>query len=720
MEKALDFLRQVFLFKENSPLLFTQFYFWAFFAIVFALFSLIHRRRLLRNAFLFFVSLFFYYKTSGLFVLILLFVTCSDFFIAKRIHAAQSKGGRKAWLVLSICIDLGLLCYFKYAYFFTDLVNNLFHCQLRVFDIFSQVGNILCGSEVFNVDRIVLPVGISFFTFQVISYTVDVYRCKVKPVHNILDFGFYVSFFPQLVAGPIVRAEEFIPQLYKPYFLSRRQFGMAVFWIVNGLAKKIILSDYLAVNFIDRVFDNPLLFSGFENLMALFCYSLQVYADFSGYTDIAIGVAMLMGFYLPKNFNSPYKAPNPSNFWKRWHMSLSRWLQNYLYIPLGGNRNTTFGTFFWLGLISLIVLFLSGSLVTSLVVLALAVLVAFRIKFSKPSQRKLLVGNLNSFVTMLLGGLWHGASWNFMIWGGLNGVGMIVYKFWKNMSWHMRFALVTLCTLTLYILTQKDPRPVWNVFFVWMSIIFAVTSVRYAWHFAERALWRREERFVKRLEEERENNISPSQAQKTEQSQAAAEGSLPNGGSAFVKSSGQTAAGKGINSAVARADGAASGKEASGNLPRLSRAATEEGQNSKRRKKSGREQRFAWAGRAWAVAQTFTFITFTRLFFRSGSNLDPATANRQAWQTASSMITQIGSAWGGVNVWDVACAYKNVFSLFVIGMIIHWLPERWKRCYRLRFALLPLPLMAVCVALVVFVVYQFITSDLQAFIYFQF
>ena len=664
MEKVLDFLRQVFLFKENSPLLFTQFYFWAFFAIVFAVFSLVHRRRLLRNAFLFFVSLFFYYKTSGLFVLILIFVTVSDYLIAGRIHKAETEGRRKAWLVLSVCIDLGLLCYFKYAYFFTDLVNNLFHCQLRVFDIFSQMGNILCGSDLFNVDRIVLPVGISFYTFQVISYTVDVYRRKVEPVRNILDFGFYVSFFPQLVAGPIVRAEEFIPQLYKPYFLSRRQFGMAVFWIVNGLAKKIILSDYLAVNFIDRVFDNPLLFSGFENLMALFCYSLQVYADFSGYTDIAIGVAMLMGFYLPKNFNSPYKAPNPSNFWKRWHMSLSRWLQSYLYIPLGGNRNTTFGTFFWLGLISLIVLFLSGSLVTSLVVLALAVIVAFRIKFSKPSQRKLLVGNLNSFVTMLLGGLWHGASWNFMIWGGLNGVGMIVYKFWKNMSWHMRFALVTLCTLTLYVLKQKDPRPVWNVFFVWMSVIFVATLVRYVWHFVEHALRRQKVWLSEGNEKENKAYLSLSRAKGPKAKPEAGGGTLPGEG-----------------------DGT---------------------------------PRFAWAGRAWAVTQTFTFITFTRLFFRSGSNLDPATANKQAWQTASNMITQIGSAWGGVNVWSVASAYKNVFSLFVIGMIIHWLPERWKRWYRLRFASLPLPLMALCVVLAVFVVWQFITSDLQAFIYFQF
>ena len=158
-----------------------------------------------------------------------------------------------------------------------------------------------------------------------------------------------------------MRADQFVPQLYKKFFLSRRQFGIAVFWILNGLAKKLIMSDYLAVNFVDRVFNNPSLFTAFENFSALFIYSLQVYADFSGYTDIAIGVAMLMGFYLPKNFNSPYKAKSPGEFWKRWHISLSRWLQDYLYIPLGGNRNGTFGSFCIIVMIAAIAVFLSGS-----------------------------------------------------------------------------------------------------------------------------------------------------------------------------------------------------------------------------------------------------------------------------------------------------------------------------------------------------------------------
>ena len=248
-------------------MLFTQFYFWAFFALVFALFALIvgrprqsrskskvESRLHLRNVYLLFVSWFFYYKTSGLFLLILAFVTLSDWIIAKNLSPTlPPREGEKApprskrdfsLLVLSVVIDLGLLAYFKYAYFFTNMINDLFGTGFRVFDIFAYIGNGFSEAGRFSVDTIVLPVGISFYIFQVISYTADVYRRRIQPVKNILDFGFYVSFFPQLVAGPIVRAEEFIPQLYKPYRLSRRAFGIAVFWILNGLAKKIIMSDY--------------------------------------------------------------------------------------------------------------------------------------------------------------------------------------------------------------------------------------------------------------------------------------------------------------------------------------------------------------------------------------------------------------------------------------------------------------------------------------------
>ena len=645
----MSFLHHIFAFDSNSPLLFTQFYFWAFFAIVYSIFALIVRKQTsarlhLRNVFLLFVSWFFYYKTSGLFLLILAFVTLSDWLIAKGIYRARyaapasppSRGSRRGslLLVLSVVIDLGLLAYFKYAYFFTNMVNDLFGCSFEVFDVFAYVGNGFRSAGRFDVESIVLPVGISFYIFQVISYTADVYRGKIKPVRNLLDFGFYVSFFPQLVAGPIVRAEEFIPQLYKPFHLSRRQFGMAVFWILNGLTKKIILSDYLAVNFIDRVFDNPLLFSGFENLFALFAYSLQVYADFSGYTDIAIGVAMLMGFYLPRNFDSPYKAQNPQEFWRRWHMSLSRWLKNYLYIPLGGNRNATFGTYFWIALIALIALVLTGSWAATAVIAVVAIVVAI-VAYFRPSHRKLLYANLNSFITMLLGGLWHGASWNFMIWGGLNGIGMIVNKFWRTMGWNLRLILLTALTFSLMLADRFTHLPAIRVFMVWALMVWIGTIIRYMWRMVSN----------KGTKSQEPRLISPS-------------------------------------SCV---------------LHPLS-----------------------FISKAWAVLQTFTFITFTRLFFRSGSNLDPATANQVAWETATNMMNQIGGAWNSSIIPAFLQEYWAVVVLFVLGMVIHWLPSKWKQWYRLRFASMPLWAMLIAVAAVVFIVYQFITADMQPFIYFQF
>ena len=642
----MDTLRYILAFDENSPLLFTQFYFWAFFALVYALFALIlsrqpsviSRQKLhLRNVYLLFVSWFFYYKTSGLFLLILAFITLSDWLIARRIVESQkSKVERpripKLWLVLSVVIDLGLLAYFKYAYFFTNMINDLFGTGFRVFDIFAYIGNGFSEAGRFSVDTIILPVGISFYIFQVISYTADVFRGRIQPVKNILDFGFYVSFFPQLVAGPIVRAEEFIPQLYKPFHLSRRVFGIAVFWIINGLAKKIIMSDYLAVNIIDRVFDNPLLFSGFENLFALFAYSLQVYADFSGYTDIAIGVAMLMGFYLPMNFNSPYKSQSPQEFWRRWHMSLGRWLKTYLYVPLGGNRQIGFGTYFWLSLIAFVSAALTGWWLIIVAVGCLLLAIGIIDKKLKAkgqeltAKRKLLYSNLNSFITQVLGGLWHGASWNFIIWGGINGIGMIVEKIWRKMNWHIRMLSITLLTAGLCVLDYQTNLPVWRLFAVWVAIIWLGTAIRYVYWLIT------------------------------------------------------------ADKAISRQLSAISNKLAT----------------------------------AWAIIQTFTFITFTRLFFRSSSNLDPATANEVAWATAKNMVNQIGGAWSNAIIPDFLWAYRYVVAMFVCGMVIHWLPTNWKRRYRLWFSAMPLWLMVIVVCVAIIVIYQFVTAEMQPFIYFQF
>lgn len=593
----MELLRHIFTFDANEPLLFTQFYFWAFFAIVFSIFACVKNRILLRNTFLFAVSLFFYYKTSGLFLLLLIFSVVANYLLAICISDAHKTAVKKMLVVLSIIVDLGVLCYFKYAYFFVDITNSLF------------------GTHYSIVEQIILPVGISFFTFQTLSYVIDVYRGRISPVRNILNFGFYVSFFPQLVAGPIVRATDFVPQLYKPYSLTRRYFGIAVFWILNGLAKKIILSDFLAVNFIDRVFQNPLLFSGFENLMALLVYSMQVYADFSGYTDIAIGVAMVMGFYLPRNFNSPYKATNCSNFWKRWHISLSKWLQDYLYIPLGGNRNASFGTFFWISLIAMTGVLLSGSWVIAAIVFGIAAAIIVW-GLLVPAKRQKIFTNLNLMVTMLLGGLWHGASFNFIIWGGLNGVGIVVYKIWRQFTTAVKMIVITAVFLIIASLVYFSPAPLWNLLVIWTGIIAFGTLIRLIGKYAKVSC--------------------------------------------------------------------------------------------------------EWLDMAWGVVQTFFFISFTRLFFRASSNLDPAEANRAAWETATNMVHQIGSQWNVSIIPDICCAYWKVFLVFALGMIIHWLPERWKRWYRYNFAVMPLPLMAVVTAFVIFIVYQFVTAELQAFIYFQF
>lgn len=607
----------LFLFDRTHPLLFTQFYFWAFFAIVFAFFALFRNRILLRNAYLFFASLFFYYKTCGLFVILLLSVIVINYFSGRRLHSCRKEGWRKTIMVLSVAADLLLLAYFKYAYFITDLLNGILGTELEVYDIFARAGNLIAGEELFRVDSIILPVGISFFIFQAISYIVDIKRRRIEPVRNFLDFGFYLSFFPQLVAGPIVRASEFIPQIHKPFNLSRRWFGMAVFWILNGLVKKLVLSDYIAVNFCDRVFENPLLYTGFENLCALFGYSLQIYADFSGYTDIATGVALLMGFYLPKNFNSPYKARSTKEFWKRWHITLSKWLQDYLYIPLGGNRNATAGTYICIFTIAAIAVFLSGSIWVGAALLLLTAVVAAVARF-RPSSRKAIVTDLNLMNTMLLGGLWHGASWNFMIWGGLNGIGMLIYKFWDRCNVYWRGLSSGAVTLLLGVLCICDPRPVWNFFFVWSLLTFAGAAVAMLYHYG---------RF------------------------------------------------------------------------RLS---------------------FAWLGNAWAVLQTLTFLTFTRIFFRSGSNLDPAGANEKAWNTATGMIERMGGAWDLSVIPDIIMQYRSVFVIIVIGMIIHWIPERFKRRYRIAFMRMPLFLMAIAAVIIILAAYQFITADLQSFVYFQF
>lgn len=403
--------------------------FWVFLLAVMVGLSLMQKKTALRNGFLFAASIFFYWNTSAWFVGLLLFSTVSDWLVGLLMDKREGFK-RKALLLFSVFINLGLLGFFKYAYFFADASTDLFGTTWEAVIPGAYWLNENIGTSI-RVDQILLPVGISFYTFQTLSYTIDLYKKKIPPVASLLDFGCYVTFFPQLVAGPIVRAMEFIPQLHKPYDLSRKEFKLAIWWIIAGLTKKILFADYIATNLVDRVFANPTSHSGFEVLLGLYGYSLQVFADFSGYSDIAIGVALLMGFRLPVNFRSPYKARNVGEFWQRWHISLSTWLRDYLYIPIGGNRAATlFTSIFSFALVvfaSLVLknmgIFMIG---TGIIILAWALSVMF------PSWGVKAATYMNLFATMVIGGLWHGASWNFLLWGSLNGLGLMAFKFFRN------------------------------------------------------------------------------------------------------------------------------------------------------------------------------------------------------------------------------------------------------------------------------------------------
>ena len=377
----IDRLIHLLAYHPQEPLIFSS----GLFLFLFLGFSFIYmllQQRL--NARLVFVTLFsyyFYYKSSGLYFWLLAVVTVSDFFIARGIQrladgaavdatrASRARRWRKALVALSLLIDLGLLGYFKYTNFFAGMVSQLLEHNFQPWDIF-------------------LPVGISFFTFQSLSYTIDVYRGDLKPLPHLLDYAFYVSFFPQLVAGPIVRAADFTPQIRRPLVITNDMFARGVYFILIGLFKKAVISDYISLNFVDRIFDNPTLYSGLENLLGVYGYALQIYCDFSGYSDMAIGIALLLGFHFPINFNAPYRSVSITDFWRRWHISLSTWIRDYIYISLGGNR--------------------------------------------KGKLRQYV----NLVITMLLGGLWHGASLNFVAWGGAHGIALAVHKFFRQEVLH--------------------------------------------------------------------------------------------------------------------------------------------------------------------------------------------------------------------------------------------------------------------------------------------
>ena len=329
----LEKLQALLAYDASSPLIFSSGLFLFLFAGFMLIYNAFRRAPMARIVYVILFSLYFYYKSSGIYFLLLIFAATSDFLIAQGIYRVRSRAAKRWLVVLSVMVNLGMLGYFKYTNFLVDIANQMF------------------GQGFLQFQNIFLPVGISFF--------------------------------PQLGAGPIVRARDFIPQIRRnPVVVTREMFGTGVFLILTGLFKKAIISDYISLNFVDRIFDEPLLYSGFECLAGIYGYALQIYCDFSGYSDMAIGIALLLGFRFPKNFDAPYKSATITEFWRRWHISLSTWLRDYLYISLGGNRKGRIRTY----------------------------------------------GNL--LLTMLLGGLWHGAAVRFILWGGLHGAALALHKLW--------------------------------------------------------------------------------------------------------------------------------------------------------------------------------------------------------------------------------------------------------------------------------------------------
>jgi D-alanyl-lipoteichoic acid acyltransferase DltB (MBOAT superfamily) len=425
-------IHELFSWQHQESLLFTRLDFWLFFLAVMVVFVLIHKRYLLRSIFLTAVSLFFYFKTSGNFVLLLGFMLLFNYLIGLGIHRDYGKRAGKVFLIMGLIVNLAGLFYFKYAYFFTDAFNAQFGTDFNVVNQFAVLGNEWFGKGSF-VDKILVPIGVSFFTFHNISYLVDISRKEIPAAKNFFDYAFYVTYFPHLIAGPIVRARDFIPQIHAPYQLSKYDFSWSLWMIGKGLLKKLIFADYIAVHFIDKVLDAPGAYPGFVGLIAMFAYSLQIYADFSGYTDMAIGVSRLMGFTLLENFNSPYKAISVADFWRRWHKSLSSWLRDYLYIPLGGNQKGTFGTAIMTAIILGFLYFITGWVELWYTYGALLVLYLILWQFWK-AFRTFAVRDLNLLITMIVGGLWHGASQNFVIWGAMNGAALVFYNYWKRIS----------------------------------------------------------------------------------------------------------------------------------------------------------------------------------------------------------------------------------------------------------------------------------------------
>lgn len=454
-DKIADLLK----YHQDSPMLFSSGLFFFLFIGFLIIYASLRNNTKARIIYVTLFSLYFYYKSSGLWFGLLLITATSDYLIGRIMETTSTKWKQKLLVTLSLCVNLGMLGYFKYFNFLYELAVRFSN------EVGYLFGNTTLQSQTFEKFDIFLPVGLSFFTFQSISYIIDIYRGRTNVLHRWIDYLFFVSFFPMLVAGPIVRAREFIPQMYKKPGLDRLQFGEGLYLILCGLIKKTVISDYISFNFVDRIFDAPLLYTGVENLLGVYGYALQIYCDFSGYSDMAIGIALLLGFRFNMNFDSPYQSATITEFWRRWHISLSSWLKDYLYISLGGNRKGKIRTY------------------------------------------------VNLFITMLLGGLWHGASIRFILWGALHGLALAIHKLimgvfkgfkqtGEEMSWLRRFfetvftfhlvclgwilfradSMQTVKEVLTQIFTNFHPE-IFTQFISGYTVVFTLMIVGYLFHF---------------------------------------------------------------------------------------------------------------------------------------------------------------------------------------------------------------------------------------------
>jgi len=354
-------------------MLFPTLEFAVFFLLVYVLHWLLRPHERTWKIFLLVASYYFYGSWNAWYLLLIFAVTLFSFLFAAAIQATADSPRRRRYLWLGVLVCLSFLSYFKYYNFLLELFAPIFRPV---------------GLELGEYTRdLILPVGISFFSFQAISFILDVHRGSLRysfTVMGFIEYATYIAFFPQLVAGPIIRAGTFFPQFTGGARYVIPHFHRALALILGGLFKKMVLSTYLQTMIVDEVFANPLNHTPMDVLLSVYAFSVQIYCDFSGYSDIAIGVALLLGFTFPKNFNNPYRADSIQDFWLRWHMSLSQWLRDYLYIPLGGNRGRAWRTY------------------------------------------------RNVMITMLLGGLWHGASISFMVWGGMHGLIISLHRLWSH------------------------------------------------------------------------------------------------------------------------------------------------------------------------------------------------------------------------------------------------------------------------------------------------